>query len=263
MRTLPGVDHDDAFRMIDDPCVSREPAGPVPVGKNRKPPRQAVPLPLDLRGLDPDEPGLNGEDLHDGQEPAKCADFAMLDHDPLRLNRIMISSFCWSMISGQTLRVCPEGKPVPTRRVVARGHAFPDHALASSTCKQRYRAVPATVLKDCASRRPAVLARRRASRWAWDATALNGSKPGFADRPFHRIATIPTQSASRSLASRPFVTAARRGIACPASATSCIPTRSTTARPERQTVLPIESSISTRASFRQRWGYSPCFPEMP
>src|SRR6266513_3659721 len=78
MRTLPGVDHDDAFRMIDDPCVSRQPAGPVPVGKNRKPPRQAVPLPLDLRGLDPDEPSLNGEDLHDGQEPAKCADFAML-----------------------------------------------------------------------------------------------------------------------------------------------------------------------------------------
>jgi hypothetical protein len=27
-------------------------------------------------------------------------------------------SFCMSMISGQTLRVCPEGKPVPT---------FPDH----------------------------------------------------------------------------------------------------------------------------------------
>src|SRR6266566_7266937 len=120
MRTLPGVDHDDAFRMIDDPCVSRQPAGPVPVGKNRKPPRQAVPLPLDLRGLDPNEPGLNGEDLHDGQEPAKCADFAMLDHDPIRLNRIMISSFCWSMISAQTLRVCREGKPVPT---------FPDHAL--------------------------------------------------------------------------------------------------------------------------------------
>src|SRR5216684_3241396 len=121
MRTLPGVDHDDAFRMIDDPCVSRQPAGPVPVGKNRKPPRQAVPLPLDLRGLDPDEPGLNGVDFHGGQEPVKCADFAMLDHDPIRLNRIMISSFCWSMISGQTLRVCPEEKPVPT---------FPDHALS-------------------------------------------------------------------------------------------------------------------------------------
>ena len=33
------------------------------------------------------------------------------------------------MISAQTLRVCREGKPVPTHRVVARGHAFPDHAL--------------------------------------------------------------------------------------------------------------------------------------
>jgi len=35
-------------------------------------------------------------------------------------NRIMISSLCLSMISAQTLRVCREGKPVPT---------FPDHAL--------------------------------------------------------------------------------------------------------------------------------------
>src|SRR5260370_3939995 len=33
------------------------------------------------------------------------------------------------MISAQTLRVCREGKPVPAHRVVARGHAFPDHAL--------------------------------------------------------------------------------------------------------------------------------------
>src|SRR5216684_5026774 len=32
----------------------------------------------------------------------------------------MISSYWLSMISGQTLRVCPEGKPAPT---------FPDHAL--------------------------------------------------------------------------------------------------------------------------------------
>src|ERR1700716_2587452 len=37
-----------------------------------------------------------------------------------RLDRIMISSLCLSMISGHTLRVCPEGKPVS---------AFPDHAL--------------------------------------------------------------------------------------------------------------------------------------
>src|SRR5438552_12091577 len=44
-----------------------------------------------------------------------------LDHDPIRLNRIMISSLCLSMISGQTLRVCPDGKPAST---------FPDHARA-------------------------------------------------------------------------------------------------------------------------------------
>jgi hypothetical protein len=33
------------------------------------------------------------------------------------------------MISGQTPRVCPEGKPGPPSDQV-RGHAFPDHALA-------------------------------------------------------------------------------------------------------------------------------------
>ena len=48
--------------------------------------------------------------------------------------RIVISLYLFdlSMISGQTLRVCPEGKPVSTHRVVARGHAFPDHALSSA-----------------------------------------------------------------------------------------------------------------------------------
>src|SRR5260370_39057820 len=38
----------------------------------------------------------------------------------IRLDRNMILFLGLSMISGQTLRVCPEGKPVPT---------FPDHAL--------------------------------------------------------------------------------------------------------------------------------------
>src|SRR3982075_1795427 len=41
----------------------------------------------------------------------------------LSSNRHPALSFCLSMISGQTLRVCPEGKPVPT---------FPDHALAQA-----------------------------------------------------------------------------------------------------------------------------------
>src|ERR1700693_3505143 len=40
------------------------------------------------------------------------------------MNRHPALSFCLSMISAQTLRVCREGKPVPTHRVVARGHAF-------------------------------------------------------------------------------------------------------------------------------------------
>src|SRR6267142_161815 len=35
------------------------------------------------------------------------------------------------MISAQTRCVCREGKPLRTRRVVARGHAFPDHAPAA------------------------------------------------------------------------------------------------------------------------------------
>src|SRR3979411_2798153 len=61
----------------------------------------------------------------------------MLDHDPIRLNRIMISSFCWSMISAQTLRVCREGKPVPT---------FPDHALRRRNCQQAGNAAPADIV---------------------------------------------------------------------------------------------------------------------
>jgi hypothetical protein len=38
----------------------------------------------------------------------------------LSSNRHPALPFCLSMIFGQTLRVCPEGKPVST---------FPDHAL--------------------------------------------------------------------------------------------------------------------------------------
>src|SRR6266576_2870022 len=57
-----------------------------------------------------------------------------LERDDSSSNRHPALSFCLSMISGQTLRVCPEGKPVPTHRVVARGHAFPDHALKIAEC---------------------------------------------------------------------------------------------------------------------------------
>ena len=54
------------------------------------------------------------------QEPVKS--------DATGLDQSLPLSFCLSMIFGQTLRVCPEGKPVSTHRVVARGHAFPDYA---------------------------------------------------------------------------------------------------------------------------------------
>jgi hypothetical protein len=46
----------------------------------------------------------------------------MLDHDPIGLNRIMISSLCLSMIFSEN-RFPPSGQ--------ARGHAFPDHAVAA------------------------------------------------------------------------------------------------------------------------------------
>src|SRR5712675_1224455 len=46
-----------------------------------------------------------------------------LERDDFSSNRHPALSFCLSMISAQTLRVCREGKPVPT---------FPDHALADT-----------------------------------------------------------------------------------------------------------------------------------
>src|ERR1700704_2682375 len=44
---------------------------------------------------------------------------SVLERGDFSSNRHPAPSFCLSMISGQTLCVCPEGKPVPT---------FPDHA---------------------------------------------------------------------------------------------------------------------------------------
>src|SRR5258705_8217617 len=46
-----------------------------------------------------------------------------LERDDFSSNRHPALSFCLSMISAQTLRVCREGKPVPT---------FPDHALTDT-----------------------------------------------------------------------------------------------------------------------------------
>src|SRR5205823_13399463 len=45
--------------------------------------------------------------------------------------------FCLSMISAQTLRVCREGKPVPTPHQV-QGRPFPDHASAWSRFELRF-----------------------------------------------------------------------------------------------------------------------------
>src|SRR5258705_2039649 len=45
---------------------------------------------------------------------------SQIERDDFSSNRHPALSFCLSMISAQTLRVCREGKPVPT---------FPDHAL--------------------------------------------------------------------------------------------------------------------------------------
>src|SRR3979409_452186 len=49
-------------------------------------------------------------------------------------NRIMVSSLCLSMISGQTLRVCPEGKPVSTK---SRSRTLDAHPFARGSATKR------------------------------------------------------------------------------------------------------------------------------
>src|ERR1700687_4113486 len=61
--------------------------------------------------------------LHPGSRPGQALLENALELDDFSSNRHPALSFCWSVISAQTLRVCREGKPVPT---------FPDHALASA-----------------------------------------------------------------------------------------------------------------------------------
>jgi hypothetical protein len=53
-------------------------------------------------------------------EPKRSSDHP--ERDDFSSNRHPALSFCLSMISAQTLRVCREGKPVPT---------FPDYAPAA------------------------------------------------------------------------------------------------------------------------------------
>src|SRR5882724_2011824 len=73
------------------------------------------------------------------------------------------------MISAQTLCVCREGKPLRTHRVVARGHAFPDHALARAYS-------PADLAAPHALAARGILSRRERSRAAPESLAR-----GFVD----------------------------------------------------------------------------------
>jgi len=57
--------------------------------------------------------GTNAKRLPGDHAPGKER-----DHDPIRLDRIMIVSFSRSMISGQTLRVCPEENRFPLFRIM-------------------------------------------------------------------------------------------------------------------------------------------------
>ncbi|HTE95952.1 MAG TPA: hypothetical protein VK678_20960 [Bradyrhizobium sp.] len=60
--------------------------------------------------------------MMDIEEDGWIGGTTQIERDDFSSNRHPALSFDLSMISEQTLRVCPEGKPVP---------AFPDHALVS------------------------------------------------------------------------------------------------------------------------------------
>jgi hypothetical protein len=60
-----------------------------------------------------------GDELKYSDYGFSDAQLRMLEHASTELNHARRSSYCLSMISAQTLRVCREGKPVST---------FPDHA---------------------------------------------------------------------------------------------------------------------------------------
>src|SRR3979490_2391231 len=53
-------------------------------------------------------------------------------------NRHPALSFCLSMIPGVEPEGMFFGRPVPTHRVVARGHAFPDHAVARRVIASKF-----------------------------------------------------------------------------------------------------------------------------
>ena len=68
MRSLTSIDYNDAVAMLDDPRIGGKPVSPIAICENGQPSRQSVSAPFDLRGLDPDEAGLNGIYLHTGTQ---------------------------------------------------------------------------------------------------------------------------------------------------------------------------------------------------
>src|SRR6188474_1220088 len=64
MRSLPGIDHDHAFGMVDEPHVGRKPLRPVLIGEDRESSSRSASPPFDLGGLDPNRTGLNGVEVH-------------------------------------------------------------------------------------------------------------------------------------------------------------------------------------------------------
>jgi hypothetical protein len=64
MSRLTGVDHEYAFGMLDGPRVGGQPFSPMRVCEYREAATQSESSPLDLRGLDPNEAGLDAVDFH-------------------------------------------------------------------------------------------------------------------------------------------------------------------------------------------------------
>ncbi len=125
-------------------------ANPIPPGAIRTADRR-WPEAAGARGLGPRRmparsrvPAIEGSDGNSFATPGRrCAGRTRSrepERDDFSSNRHPTPSFCLSMISGQTLRVCPERKPVPT---------FPDHAPAPPSDSKSPRPVSRRGLNSC------------------------------------------------------------------------------------------------------------------
>src|SRR5882724_712086 len=98
----------------------------LPCGESSHP-RQRFSLIREFGKIPPQGDGAGQRNWHESFRQAALPQLKIfqessrLERDDFSSNRHPALSFCLSMISAQTLRVCREGKPVPT---------FPDHALA-------------------------------------------------------------------------------------------------------------------------------------